>query len=174
MGEVELATVSFGQSFQLTPLRLLTTVCSLINGGIQVTPHFAVRTESADGTKTEILNWESTERIVSEQTSEQVRFICEKVVSEGSGSKGAVEGYRIGGKTATSQKLPRGSGKYIASFVGFAPADDPQVAVLITIDEPVGMYYGGQIAAPVVSDILENILPYLDILPEETEGSGQE
>ena len=174
MGEVELATVSFGQSFQLTPLRLLTTVCSLINGGIQVTPHFAVRTESADGTKTEILNWESTERIVSGQTSEQVRFICEKVVSEGSGSKGAVEGYRIGGKTATSQKLPRGSGKYIASFVGFAPADDPQVAVLITIDEPVGMYYGGQIAAPVVSDILENILPYLDILPEETEGSGQE
>lgn len=174
MGPVELATVSFGQSFQLTPLRLLTTVSSLINGGREVTPHFGVRVENADGTRARTLEWPLGEQILSEEVSEQVRFICEKVVSEGSGSKGAVEGYLIGGKTATSQKLPRGSGKYIASFLGFAPADNPQVAVLITIDEPVGMYYGGQIAAPVVSEIFENILPYLGIEPVQTETEGQE
>lgn len=166
IGPVELATISFGQSFQLTPLRLLTTVCGIINGGHSVTPHFGVRTISADGSEVTELVQPEQMSILSEDISAQVREICEKVVSEGSGRNGAVVGYAIGGKTATSQKLPRGSGKYIASFVGFAPAEDPEVAILLTIDEPVGVYYGGQIAAPVVSDIFENILPYLGIEKE--------
>ena len=166
IGPVELATISFGQSFQLTPLRLLTTVCGIINGGHSVTPHFGVRTISADGSEVTELVQPEQMSILSEDISAQVREICEKVVSEGSGRNGAVVGYAIGGKTATSQKLPRGSGKYISSFVGFAPAKDPEVAILLTIDEPVGVYYGGQIAAPVVSDIFENILPYLGIEKE--------
>ena len=166
IGPVELATISFGQSFQLTPLRLLTTVCGIINGGHSVTPHFGVRTISADGSEVTELVQPEQMSILSEDISAQVREICEKVVSEGSGRNGAVVGYAIGGKTATSQKLPRGSGKYIASFVGFAPAENPEVAILLTIDEPVGVYYGGQIAAPVVSDIFENILPYLGIEKE--------
>ena len=168
IGPVELATISFGQSFQLTPLRLLTTVCGIINGGHSVTPHFGVRTISADGTEvTELVQAEQTQ-IVSADISAKVREICEKVVSEGSGKNGAVAGYAIGGKTATSQKLPRSAAKYIASFVGFAPAEDPEIAILLTIDEPVGVYYGGQIAAPVVAQIFENVLPYLGIEKTET------
>lgn len=169
MGEVELATVSFGQSFQLTPLRLLTTVSSIINGGKTITPHLGVEIRSADGTSVQKLTYESGEQILSEETSAQMRQILEKVVSEGGGIKGAIEGYRIGGKTATSEKLPRGTGKYIASFYCFAPADEPQVIGLITIDEPVGTYYGGTIAAPVMQEIFDNILPYLGIEKVEIE-----
>lgn len=163
MGEVELATVSFGQSFQLTPLRLLTTISSIINGGTTITPHFGVEIRSADGTQVQKLSYPSGERVLSEETSETMRYVLEKVVSEGGGIKGAIEGYEIGGKTATSEKLPRGTGKYISSFVGFAPAQDPEVIAILTIDEPVGVYYGGTIAAPVVKEIFDNILPYLGI-----------
>lgn len=163
MGEVELATVSFGQSFQLTPLRLLTTISSIINGGTTITPHFGVEIRSADGTQVQKLSYPSGERVLSEETSETMRYVLEKVVSEGGGIKGAIEGYEIGGKTATSEKLPRGTGKYISSFVGFAPAQDPEIIAILTIDEPVGVYYGGTIAAPVVKEIFDNILPYLGI-----------
>ena len=163
MGEVELATVSFGQSFQLTPLRLLTTISSIINGGTTITPHFGVEIRSADGTQVQKLSYPSGERVLSEETSETMRYVLEKVVSEGGGIKGAIEGNEIGGKTATSEKLPRGTGKYISSFVGFAPAQDPEVIAILTIDEPVGVYYGGTIAAPVVKEIFDNILPYLGI-----------
>ncbi len=163
MGEVELATVSFGQSFQLTPLRLLATISSIINGGTTITPHFGVEIRNADGTQIQKLTYPSGERVLSEKTSETMRYALEKVVSEGGGIKGYIEGYAIGGKTATSEKLPRGTGKYISSFVGFAPADDPQVIAILTIDEPVGVYYGGTIAAPVVKEIFDNILPYLGI-----------
>ena len=163
MGEVELATVSFGQSFQLTPLRLLTTISSIINGGTTITPHFGVEIRSADGTQVQKLSYPSGERVLSEETSETMRYVLEKVVSEGGGIKGAIEGYEIGGKTATSEKLPRGTGKYISSFVGFAPAQDPEVIAILTIDEPVGVYYRGTIAAPVVKEIFDNILPYLGI-----------
>ena len=163
MGEVELATVSFGQSFQLTPLRLLTTISSIINGGTTITPHFGVEIRSADGTQVQKLSYPSGERVLSEETSETMRYVLEKVVSEGGGIKGAIEGYEIGGKTATSEKLPRGTGKYISSFVGFAPAQDPEVIAILTIDEPVGVYYGGTIAAPLVKEIFDNILPYLGI-----------
>lgn len=163
MGEVELATCAFGQSFQLTRLRLLTTVCELINGGTSITPHFGVALENAqDGSYTE-LSYPCGERIVSSETSETMRYLLECVVSEGGGSNAQIEGYAIGGKTATSEKLPRSSNKYISSFIGFAPADDPQVITLLTIDEPVGVYYGGTIAAPVVRELYENILPYLGV-----------
>lgn len=167
MGEVELATVSFGQSFQITPLRLLTTICSIINGGENVTPHFGVEIRSADGETVKKLNYDQGERILPESTSETMRFALEKVVSEGGGHNAYIEGYSIGGKTATSEKLPRGTGKYISAFMGFAPADSPQVVGLITIDEPVGMYYGGIIAAPVMAEIFDNVFPYLGI--EKTE-----
>lgn len=163
MGEVELATVSFGQSFQLTPLRLLTTISSIINGGTTITPHFGVEIRSSDGTKVQKLSYRSGERVLSEKTSETMRYALEKVVAEGGGIKAFIEGYSIGGKTATSEKLPRGTGKYISSFVGFAPAQDPKVIAILTIDEPVGVYYGGTIAAPVVKEIFDNILPYLGI-----------
>ena len=163
MGEVELATVSFGQSFQLTPLRLLATISSIINGGTTITPHFGVEVRNADGTQIQKIAYPSGERVLSEKTSETMRYVLEKVVSEGGGIKGFIEGYAIGGKTATSEKLPRGTGKYISSFVGFAPADDPEVIAILTIDEPVGVYYGGTIAAPVVKEIFDNILPYLGI-----------
>ena len=161
MGLVELATVSFGQSFQITPIRLLTTASSIINGGKRITPHFAIKAESTDGTAVREYTYPIAENVVSEQTGETMRYILEQVVSGGSGNKAQVEGYRVGGKTATSEKLPRSLKKYISSFLGFAPADDPQVIALITIDEPVGVYYGGTIAAPVIGDIFENILPYL-------------
>ena len=166
MGLVELATVSFGQSFQITPLQLITTAASIANGGNRVTPHFGVRAVSSDGEMVRKFSYPVREGVVSAQTSETMRYILEHVVSEGSGKKAALEGYRIGGKTATSEKLPRSLKKYISSFVGFAPADDPQVIALVTIDEPVGIYYGGTIAAPVIADLFQNILPYLGINAE--------
>ena len=169
MGPVELATVSFGQSFQITPIQLITTVSSIINGGVRVTPHFAVRAADASGENIHTFSYPEGERILSEETSGTMRYILEQVVAEGSGKKAALDGYRIGGKTATSEKLPRSLKKYISSFVGFAPADDPQVIALITIDEPEGIYYGGTIAAPVIADIFKNILPYLGIVSAEEE-----
>lgn len=163
MGLVELATVSFGQSFQITPIQLITTASSIINGGRRITPHFAMNVESTDGTYYQKFSYPERMEVVSEATSETMRYILEQVVAEGSGKRAKLPGYRVGGKTATSEKLPRSLKKYISSFLGFAPADDPQVIALITIDEPVGIYYGGTIAAPVVADIFSNILPYLDI-----------
>ena len=166
MGPVELATVSFGQSFQITPLQLITTAASIVNGGTRVTPHFGIRAVSQDGEQVHTFTYPQKEGIVSRETSETMRYILEQVVAEGSGKRASLPGYRIGGKTATSEKLPRSLKKYISSFLGFAPADDPQVMALITIDEPVGIYYGWTIAAPVIADIFQNILPYLEI-PEE-------
>ena len=163
MGLVELATVSFGQSFQITPIQLITTASSIINGGRRITPHFAMNVESTDGTYYQKFSYPERMGVVSEATSETMRYILEQVVAEGSGKRAKLPGYRVGGKTATSEKLPRSLKKYISFFLGFAPADDPQVIALITIDEPVGIYYGGTIAAPVVADIFSNILPYLDI-----------
>ena len=163
MGLVELATVSFGQSFQITPIQLITTASSIINGGRRITPHFAMNVESTDGTYYQKFSYPERMGVVSEATSETMRYILEQVVAEGSGKRAKLPGYRVGGKTATSEKLPRSLKKYISSFLGFAPADDPQVIALITIDEPVRIYYGGTIAAPVVADIFSNILPYLDI-----------
>ena len=169
MGLVELATVSFGQSFQITPIQLITTASSIINGGKRVTPHLGVEVRSADGSWIHKFDYPLGEQIISEETSQTMRYILEQVVSEGSGKKAKLPGYRIGGKTATSEKLPRSLKKYISSFVGFAPADNPQVIALITIDEPQGIYYGGTIAAPVIADIFENILPYLGIEATEEE-----
>ena len=162
IGPVELATISFGQSFQITPIQLATTAASIVNGGRRITPHFAVRAVTADGKNSQSFTYPVKEHVVSDETSETMRYILEQVVAEGSGKNGAVEGHRVGGKTATSQTLPRGSGKYIASFLGFAPADDPQVLALAIIHNPQGTYYGGQIAAPVVRQLFENILPYLE------------
>lgn len=169
MGPVELATVSFGQSFQITPIQLITTASSIINGGHRITPHFAIETISADGKNVHRFQYPEGKQILSEETSATMRYILEQVVAEGSGKKAAIEGYRIGGKTATSEKLPRSMKKYISSFLGFAPADDPQVIALITIDEPEGIYYGGTIAAPVIADIFRNILPYMGIEAAEEE-----
>ena len=169
MGLVELATVSFGQSFQITPLQLITTASSVINWGNRVTPHLAVKSVSPQTGSVHKFEFPLGDRILSEETSSTMRYILEQVVSEGSGKNAKIEGYRIGGKTATSEKLPRSLKKYISSFVGFAPADDPQVIALITIDEPEGIYYGGTIAAPVVGSIFENILPYLGIPKTEAE-----
>ena len=163
MGLVELATVSFGQSFQITPIQLLTTASSIINGGRRITPHFAVQEMSPDGSRIREFTYPMRDGVVSEKTGETMRYLLEQVVASGSGNKAKVEGYAIGGKTATSEKLPRSLKKYISSFLGFAPADDPQVIALITIDEPVGIYYGGTIAAPVIGDIFNTILPYLGI-----------
>ncbi len=162
IGPVELATISFGQSFQITPMQLVTTVSSIINGGRRVTPHFGVEIRDDDGNLIETLQYDMTEGICQEKTSETMRYLLEKVVSDGGGQKAKIEGYRIGGKTATSQTLPRSDHKYISSFLGFAPADDPRVLVLFIINNPKGIYYGGQIAAPMVKEIMENILPYLD------------
>ncbi len=162
IGNVELATISFGQSFQITPVRLMTTVAGLINGGNLVTPHFGVKAVNADGTSIDEFAYPISEGIVSADTTEKVKYVLEQVVENGGGRNGYVEGFRIGGKTATSQTLPRGSGRYIASFLGFAPADNPKVMALAIIDTPQGTYYGGQIAAPVVRQLFENILPYLD------------
>ncbi len=163
IGAVELATMSFGQSFQITPVQLATTVSSIINGGTRVTPHFGVWVESPEGEEVERLSFGTKEGICSEKTSETMRMLLEKVVSEGGGNRAYIEGYEIGGKTATSQTLPRSSHKYISSFLGFAPASDPQVLVLVIIRNPQGVYYGGTIAAPVAKEIFENILPYLEI-----------
>ncbi len=163
MGNVELATVAFGQSFQITPIQLLTTASSIVNGGRRITPHFGVRVLDAQGNEAEVFEYPVEEGIVSEQTSATMRGILEMVVKEGSGHNGHVAGFRVGGKTATSQTLPRGSGRYIASFVGFAPADDPQVIAIAIVNNPQGVYYGGQVAAPIVRQLYENILPYLGI-----------
>lgn len=162
IGMVELATISFGQSFQITPIQLMTTVASFVNGGKRVTPHFGVRAVDGEGRTVKSFSYPVRENIVSSETSETMKMMLELVVSEGGGKNAIVEGYRVGGKTATSQTLPRGSGKYISSFLGFAPADDPQVMALAIINNPQGVYYGGQIAAPVVRQLFENILPYLE------------
>ncbi len=204
VGQVELATISFGQSFQITPIQLITTVSSIVNGGIRITPHFAISEKSEDGTLLKVYQYAAAdgtesdtddlkkdvsvstgadfdmdtaaegERILSEETSATMRYLLEQVVDGGSGKNAYIEGYRIGGKTATSETLPRGQGKYISSFIGFAPADDPQVICLCVINNPQGTYYGGTIAAPVVKDIFENILPYLGIEKTVTESTETE
>lgn len=162
VGPVELATISFGQSFQITPIQLVTTVSSIINGGTRITPHFGVEVRETDGTLVETFSYDKREGICSGETSETMQYLLEKVVSEGGGKNAKIEGYAIGGKTATSQTLPRSEHRYISSFLGFAPADDPKVLVIAIINNPKGTYYGGLIAAPVVKEIMENILPYLD------------
>ena len=163
VGQVELATISFGQSFQITPIQLATTVSALVNGGRRVTPHFGMEVLSAEGKKVKTFRYNAKKHIVSEKTSQTMRELLESVVAEGSGKNAYVEGYRIGGKTATSQTLPRSANKYISSFVGFAPADDPQILGMCVIYNPQGVYYGGTIVAPVIGKIFENILPYLGI-----------
>lgn len=163
IGQVELATISFGQSFQITPIQLATTVSSMVNGGKRVTPHFGVRVTDDQGNLIEELDYKTQEGIVSSQVSEEIRYILEKVVSEGSGKNAAIEGRTIGGKTATSQTLPRSENRYISSFLGFTPAENPQVLGIVVIYDPQGVYYGGTIAAPVMKDIYENILPYMGI-----------
>ena len=168
VGAVELATMSFGQSFQITPVQMLRAVSAIVNGGRLVTPHFGLYTGSSDGSVVNEFAYSTQDEAISSQTSETMKKILEGVVSEGGGTKAYIDGYSIGGKTATSQKLPRGSGKYISSFIGFAPADNPQVIAMCLIDEPTGVYYGGTIAAPVVKTLYENILPYIGI-----EGSVQ-
>lgn len=163
VGAVELATMSFGQSFQITPVQMLRAVSAIVNGGRLVTPHFGLYTGSSDGSVVNEFAYSTQDEAISSQTSETMKKILESVVSEGGGTKAYIDGYSIGGKTATSQKLPRGSGKYISSFIGFAPADNPQVIAMCLIDEPTGVYYGGTIAAPVVKTLYENILPYIGI-----------
>lgn len=163
VGAVELATMSFGQSFQITPVQMLRAVSAIVNGGRLVTPHFGLYTGSSDGSVVNEFAYSTQDEAISSQTSETMKKILEGVVSEGGGTKAYIDGYSIGGKTATSQKLPRGSGKYISSFIGFAPADNPQVIAMCLIDEPIGVYYGGTIAAPVVKTLYENILPYIGI-----------
>ena len=166
IGPVELATISFGQSFQITPIRLAATVCSLINGGHKITPHFGVEVREDDGTLLETLSYKEGKQIVSEQVSKTMRMILEKVVSEGGGKKAYIEGYHIGGKTATSETLPRSANKYISSFLGFVPAEDPRILGICIINNPQGVYYGGTICAPVMRTVFENILPYLGIEKE--------
>lgn len=167
MGNVELATVAFGQSFQITAIQLLTTASSIINGGNRITPHLGMEALNRDGEVEQVFTYPVETGIVSEETSATMRYILEMVVSEGSGRNGQVQGFRVGGKTATSQTLPRGSGRYISSFIGFAPADDPQVIAIAIINNPQGVYYGGQVAAPIIRQLYENILPYLGL--EKTE-----
>ena len=168
VGNVELATMSFGQSFQITPVQYLVAASAVVNGGKLVTPHFALKAENVEGDLVEKFGYKEKKGVVSKETSDTMKYVLEKVISEGTGSKGQVEGYKVGGKTATSQKLPRGSGRYIASFMGFAPADNPKVIAMAIIDEPEGIYYGGQVAAPVISELYRNILPYL--LEEKEQG----
>ena len=163
IGQVQLATISFGQPFQITPVQLATTVSSIVNGGKRVTPHFGVRVTDDQGNLIEELSYETRDGIVSSQISEEVRYILEKVVSEGSGRNAAIEGRTIGGKTATSQTLPRSENRYISSFLGFTPTENPRVLGIVVIYDPKGVYYGGTIAAPVMKDIYENILPYMGI-----------
>ena len=164
IGQVELATIAFGQSFQITPIQLITTVSSLINGGRRVVPHFGISVQNVEGDTIYTFAYDTADGMVSRQTSETLCSLLEKVVSEGTGKKAAVEGFLVAGKTATSQTLPRSEHKYIASFLGFAPADDPQVIGLIIINDPKGIYYGGTVAAPVMKEIFENALPYLGIV----------
>lgn len=169
VGAVELATMTFGQSFQITPLQLLVASSAVVNGGTLVTPHFGLKINNAEGTTIDTIDYETTPNVVSKATSETMKSLLEAVVSEGTGKRAYLPGFRIGGKTATSEKLPRRSGKYISSFIGFAPAENPQVMAIVLIDEPVGIYYGGTIAAPVISEVFDNILPYLGIEPVYTE-----
>ncbi|MCI5649694.1 MAG: peptidoglycan D,D-transpeptidase FtsI family protein [Fusicatenibacter sp.] len=171
IGQVELATMSFGQSFQITPIRLAASVSALINGGKQITPHFGVEVLDADGNVVEVLNYDTDKTVISEETSKLVREILETVVSEGSGKNAYIEGYSIGGKTATSQTLPRSANRYISSFLGFAPAENPTVLGLCIIRNPQGIYYGGTICAPVMRDIFQNVFPYLGIEKEVSEES---
>lgn len=163
IGAVELATMSFGQSFQITPLQLLTATSAIINGGTLVTPHFGISVKTPDNRVVKIFEYKTVENAISKETSETMKQLLESVVSDGTGRRAYLPGYRVGGKTATSEKLPRRTGKYISSFIGFAPADDPQVIALVLIDEPVGIYYGGTIAAPVIASLFDNILPYMGI-----------
>lgn len=166
VGQVELATISFGQSFQITPIQLAATVSSIVNGGTRVTPHFGVSVKGEDGALLQVFQYEEGRRILSEETSATMRYLLEQVVDGGSGKNAYIEGYRIGGKTATSETLPRSANKYISSFIGFAPANDPQVLGLCIINNPQGVYYGGTIAAPVIKEMFENILPYLGYSPD--------
>ncbi len=163
VGPVELATMSFGESFQVTPIQFISAVCTVVNGGHTVTPHLGKRIIDSSKETITAIEFDEQRQVIDEETSQKMREMLEAVVAEGGGSKCAIEGCRIGGKTATSEKLPRGTGRYISSFIGFAPADDPQVLTVVLIDEPEGTYYGGTIAAPVVRDIFLNILPYLGI-----------
>jgi stage V sporulation protein D (sporulation-specific penicillin-binding protein) len=163
VGDVELATMSFGQSFQITPVTMLRAAAAIVNGGNLVTPHFAVKTADSSGNTVQEFVYEVQEGVIDKSTSDTMREILKQVVEEGGGKNAYIEGFSIGGKTATSEKLPRGSGKYIASFIGFAPVENPQVIAMCLIDEPEGTYYGGTIAAPVVKELFENILPYLEI-----------
>lgn len=172
MGNVELATVAFGQSFQITAIQLLTTASSIINGGNRITPHFGIEALNRDGEVEEVFSYPVRSGILSEETSATMRYILEMVVAEGSGRNGQVQGFRVGGKTATSQTLPRGSGRYISSFIGFAPADDPEVIAIAIINNPQGVYYGGQVAAPIIRQLYENILSYLGL--EKTEDTAVE
>ena len=161
VGAVELATISFGQSFQMSPIRLMASVSSIINGGKKITPHFGVSVVKENGKRIKKFKYTEKDRVVSEETTKLVREALEKVVSEGTGKNAAAEGYLVGAKTGTSEKLPRGNGKYIASCMGFAPADNPKVITLVRIDEPQGLYYGGTVAAPAIGKVYQNILPYL-------------
>lgn len=174
IGPVELATMSFGQSFQITPLQLLRAASAIVNGGYLITPHFGKGIADEEGNIIENFQYERGEQVISRETSETMKKILESVVSEGTGSKAYIPGYRIGGKTATSEKLPRRSGKYIASFMSFAPAENPQVMALVLIDEPQGVYYGGTVAGPVMQELLRNILPYLGIEPQYSEKEAEE
>lgn len=174
IGAVELATMSFGQSFQITPMQLLTAVSAVINGGTLVTPHFGLQIKAPDGRVVKTLEYKTTENVISKETSETMKKLLESVVADGTGRRAYLPGFRVGGKTATSEKLPRRSGKYISSFIGFAPADDPQVIAMVLIDEPVGIYYGGTIAAPVIGELFDNILPYLGIEERYTEEEEKE
>lgn len=174
IGPVELATMSFGQSFQITPLQLLRAASAIVNGGRLITPHFALGIADEEGNLVDSFAYEEGEQIISEETSETMKKILESVVAEGTGSKAYLPGYRIGGKTATSEKLPRRSGKYIASFMSFAPAENPQVMALVLIDEPQGVYYGGTVAGPVMQELLKNALPYLGIEPVYNEKEAEE
>lgn len=174
IGPVELATMSFGQSFQITPLQLLRAASAIVNGGYLITPHFGKGIADEEGNIIENFQYERGEQVISQETSETMKKILESVVSEGTGSKAYIPGYRIGGKTATSEKLPRRSGKYIASFMSFAPAENPQVMALVLIDEPQGVYYGGTVAGPVMQELLRNILPYLGIEPQYSEKEAEE
>lgn len=169
VGAVELATMSFGQSFQITPLQLLRAASAVVNGGTLVTPHFGMYATDENGKKVETFAYEEKANAIRKSTSDTMRELLEAVVAEGSGSKGQVAGYRVGGKTATSEKIPRGNGKYISSFLGFVPANNPQIIGIIMIDEPVGIYYGGTIAAPVMSEMYQNILPYIGIEADYTD-----
>lgn len=174
IGAVELATISFGQSFQITPLQLLVSASSIVNGGNIVTPHFGVEVRSREGYTVKTFNYEGDTEVVSKETSDLMKELLEAVVSDGTGTKAYLPGFRIGGKTATSEKLPRSSNKYISSFIGFAPSDNPQIIGIVLIDEPTGIYYGGTIAAPVISEVYDNVLPYLGITPKYSEEEVKE